>query len=68
MDMFANELSSRQFRRPASADTVLDKIASEGGEFSRHLTGVEGLHPVFQCMSFADEVYKLNVFPEQFES
>lgn len=68
MDIFASGLSSRHFACPASGGVVLDKIVSEGGEFSRHLTRAERTHPHFRCRSFADEVHDLNIFPEQFES
>lgn len=69
LDMFANDLSfpDRLWWRPRSGALVRDKIASEGGEFSRDLTTTEYLHPYRQCEHFAWELAQLYLFPEQFE-
>lgn len=69
MDIFAGELSftNTHFGCPASAALVCDKIASGGGEFSRHLISYAPLHDYYHCENFRRELGELNMFPEQFE-
>lgn len=70
MDMFASSLSipGRNTSLPTSGARVCDKIASQGGEFSRHLTTTEHIDPKLRCKNFPYEIDELNMFPEQFES
>lgn len=69
MDMFACELSFPFVYGPlpTSGPLVSDKIASEGGEFSRHFTMTERIDPRLRCENFSRELDELNLFPEQFE-
>lgn len=69
MDLFASDLSFpyRYGTTPKSGALVRDKIASEGGEFSRHITITEHIHPLMRCKHFTYELEELAIFPEQFE-
>ncbi|KAL1869622.1 hypothetical protein Daus18300_005476 [Diaporthe australafricana] len=69
MDMYASDLSFAETHIgcPTSGALVRDKIASVGGEFSRHLTHMDHIHPLYECRRFAQELDELALFPEQFE-